>query len=103
MSNTTVAQTIKQGGRFRIMYRDHENEITERVIDVDRIWEAKSGATCVFALCHRREQYRTFDLARIIAAMPDDSTTIATFAMSAAVTDGDTEAFSRAYAAVHAA
>jgi predicted DNA-binding transcriptional regulator YafY len=76
----SITSIITQGGRFRIVYKDHQGEITERCIDVDRIWTSRNGATCVFALCHRRNAYRSFDMARILAAMPDDSTVVTTFA-----------------------
>jgi predicted DNA-binding transcriptional regulator YafY len=84
MTTNTVAQTITEGSRVRIVYKDHANEITERVIDVERIWQARNGAMCVIAFCHRRGERRTFDESRILAAMPDDSTFIHTFGMIAA-------------------
>jgi predicted DNA-binding transcriptional regulator YafY len=99
----SITDVVTEGARIRIVYRDGANEITERVIDVERVWECKGGATCILAFCHRRNERRTFDQARILAAMTDDSTTITSFAMSAAVTRGDTDAFSRAYQAVRAA
>ncbi len=101
MSKQSVSQIVTEGAHCRIVYRDCQGEITERCVTVDRIWSARNGATCVFGLCHRRGQTRTFDMARILAAMPDESTQITTFAMSHAVSCGDTEAFSTAYAALH--
>ena len=72
--NTSVARVIREGNRYRIIYRDHGGEITERVIDVERIWQAGNGATCVMAHCHLRGERRTFDMARIIDAMPETTT-----------------------------
>jgi predicted DNA-binding transcriptional regulator YafY len=91
------------GRRVRIIYKDQAGEVTERVIDVERIYTSGTGATVVIAFCHRRGATRTFDASRIIAAMPDDSTTITSFAMSAAVTAQDTERFHAAREAFYAA
>jgi predicted DNA-binding transcriptional regulator YafY len=103
MSMNSVA-LISTGGQFRIVYKDGEGEISERVIRVERIFthEATNNRLIV-AWCYRKNAYRTFNAAGILAAMPDDSTQITTFAMSAAVTAQDTDAFIRAYAMVHAA
>jgi len=100
MSHTDL---ITLGKRVRIVYRDAANEITERVIDIERVYTSGTGATVIIALCHRRGQTRTFDASRILAAMPDDSTTITSFSMSKAVSEGDADAFHVAYQAIHAA
>ena len=103
MSTTTVT-LISTGGQFRIVYRDPQGEITERVIRVERIFTHEAtNSRLIVAWCYRRNAYRTFNAAGILAAMPDDSTTVASFAMSDAVSAQDTEAFSRAYQALHAA
>lgn len=100
MSHTDL---IIFGKRVRIVYRDGAGEVTERVVDIERVYRSAKGDTLIVGFCHRRGQNRTFNAANILAAMPDDSTTIATFAMSAAVTANDAEAFSAAYQALHAA
>ncbi len=100
----TYENLITLGQRIRIVYMDGAGEITERVIDIDRIYRCTSKGRClVVAHCFRRNEVRSFDMARILDAMPDDSTQITTFAMSAAVTSGDVEAFHAAYQAIHAA
>lgn len=91
------------GKRVRIVYSDSAGEVTERVIDIERVYRSAAGATCIVGFCHRRGQTRTFNAANILAVMPDESTTIATFAMSAAVSNQDVEAFHAAYQAIHAA
>ncbi len=99
----TYQNLITLGQRVRIVYKDGAGDVTERVIDIDRIYACTSKGRClVTAYCHRRNEYRTFNADNILAAMPDESTTITTFAMSAAVTAQDTEAFHTAYAALHA-
>ena len=98
----TYENLITLGQRIRIIYKDGAGEVTERVIDIDRIYACTSKGRClVVAHCFRRNEVRSFDMARILAAMPDDSTQITTFAMSAAVTAHDVEAFSKAYTALH--
>ena len=102
MSKNSVARIVTEGAQCRIVYCDGAGEITERVILVDRVYPCTSKGRClVVAHCFRRNEVRSFDMARILAAMPDDSTQITTFAMSAAVTAHDVEAFSKAYTALH--
>jgi hypothetical protein len=80
MSHTDVTTVVTEGARVRIVYKDHAGEVTERVIDVERVWECKGGATCILAFCHRRGERRTFDQARILFAAPDSGSPLATFA-----------------------
>lgn len=98
----TQTDLLTLGRRMRIVYRDGAGEVTERVIDVERVYTSGTGATVVIGFCHRRGATRTFDAANILAAMPDESITITTFAMSKAVANQDTAAFTVAYAALHA-
>lgn len=103
MSTNSVAQIVTEGSRVRIVYHDGKH-ITERVLDVQRVFtHERTGNALVIGYCHRRRETRTFNMQGILAAMADDSTTISTFAMSAAVTNGDTDAFHAAYEAFYAA
>jgi predicted DNA-binding transcriptional regulator YafY len=86
------------GARVRILYRDSRNELTERVVDVDRYIACTSkGRALLIGFCWRRLEYRTFAVENILFAMEDESTAIASFGMHAAVTNGDAEAFHRFY------
>lgn len=76
----TYENLITLGQRIRIIYKDGGGEVTERVIDIDRIYACTSKGRCLItAFCHRRGEYRTFDASRILVAMPDDSTVVTTF------------------------
>ncbi|MCA1668917.1 MAG: hypothetical protein LC793_16280 [Thermomicrobia bacterium] len=75
----TYQNLLTLGRRCRIVYRAADGEITERVIDVERVYTSGTGATVVVAFCHRRGATRTFNAANILAAMPDDSTVTTTF------------------------
>jgi predicted DNA-binding transcriptional regulator YafY len=81
MSTTTsIAQTVIEGAQVRIVYKDHADEITERVIDVERIYPCTSKGRCLVAAhCFLRNEYRHFDMARILFAMADTSTALVTF------------------------
>jgi predicted DNA-binding transcriptional regulator YafY len=58
---------ITEGARYRIVYRDCHNEITERVIDVKRIYRCLTTRNIlVLAYCHRRGADRTFNGAGIL-------------------------------------
>jgi hypothetical protein len=80
MSHTDVTTVVTEGSRVRIVYKDHADEITERVIDVERVYPCTSKGRCLVAAhCFLRNEYRHFDMARILFAMPDDDTTLVTF------------------------
>jgi hypothetical protein len=81
MSHTDVTTVVTEGSRVRIVYKDHADEITERVIDVERIYPCTSKGRCLVAAhCFLRNEYRHFDMARILFAMADTSTALITFA-----------------------
>lgn len=98
MLNKNFSTLLVPGARVRILYRDSRNEVTERVVDVDRYIACTSkGRALMIGFCYRRQQYRTFAVENILWAVEDESTAIASFGMHAAVTNGDTEAFHRFY------
>jgi len=94
MAQQSIAQTVTEGSRVRIVYLDPQGEISERVIDVERIFtHEQTGNRLVVAFCWRRRALRTFNMRGILAAMPDDSVMIASFGMIAAVTRSDAHGF----------
>jgi predicted DNA-binding transcriptional regulator YafY len=81
MSTTnSIAQTVTEGSRVRMIYKSVESGITERVVDVERVWTCKAGCTAFVGFCHTRGEHRTFNLANVLFAMADDDTTLVTFA-----------------------
>jgi hypothetical protein len=76
----SIAQTITEGSRVRMIYKSAESGITERVVDVERVWTCKAGCTAFVGFCHARGEHRTFNLANVLFAMADTSTALVTFA-----------------------
>lgn len=104
MTQQEITTLITTGGRFRIVYKDSANEITERVIDIERIFTHEhTNSRLLVAFCWRRRALRTFNMNNILAAMPDDSIAISSFGMIAAVTKGNAGAFHVAHEAFFAA
>lgn len=59
---------------IRMVYRAADGEITERIVEVERIHTMASGGTAIFAHCRRRNEARCFNLANVLFAMVDDGT-----------------------------
>jgi len=71
---------LGQSNRIRLIYRDAQNEVTERVVDVERFYRCTSkGRALVVGYCHRRREYRTFAVDAILWAMPEADATVETF------------------------
>jgi hypothetical protein len=81
MSITTKYDTLIQtGATLRIVYRCNEGEVTERTVRVERVVTSTQHGIIFWAHCYRRDAIRMFYAARILFAMPDDSTQLVTFA-----------------------
>lgn len=82
MSTTmkSITELIEVGAMLRLVYSDVDGEITERVVRIERTMPNTKYGLAFFAHCYRRDAIRLFRADRVLAAMPDTSIALTTFA-----------------------
>jgi predicted DNA-binding transcriptional regulator YafY len=82
--DAAVLKVITENARVRMIYRTADGDISERVVDIGRIFTHEStGNRLVVGFCHRRHEQRTFNGENILWAMPDTETDVVTFGREA--------------------
>jgi predicted DNA-binding transcriptional regulator YafY len=78
--DAAVLKVITENARVRMVYRTADGDISERVVDIGRIFtHENTGNRLIIGFCHRRHEQRTFNGENIIAAMPETDTDVVTF------------------------